>query len=241
VFVEVPSAGTRSASPTRRRRPGSASPCQAITISTPRSRRSDARLLLAQALPKRAAPRTWLPLRTEAVAQTPARVDLLWPAHGGRTRREEPGRENHATTYVSRPASPESCPLSPSHRGWLCAPHNHPDLRDSLDDTQERRELRGRLPNARDDAEAVPCGTSFDAAGVLLALQAPVGGPWIERQVIEPEGAQGFGDRVAVEALGARAVEGGRRPVGSDACREAVKPASWGSPGATSAKGSPRA
>ena len=46
---------------------GSASACEAIT--TYAVERSDARLLLAQALHKRAAPRTWLPLRTEAVSQ----------------------------------------------------------------------------------------------------------------------------------------------------------------------------
>jgi len=41
-------------------------------------------------------------------------------------------------------------------------------------DTQERRELQGRLPNSRDDAEAAPCGTSFVAAGVLPALASVV-------------------------------------------------------------------
>jgi hypothetical protein len=43
-----------------------------------------------------------------------------------------------------------------------------------MDDTQERRDLQGRLPNARDDAEAVPCGTSFLAARVLPALASGV-------------------------------------------------------------------
>jgi hypothetical protein len=48
------------------------------------------------------------------------------------------------------------------------------DLAPGPDDTQERRELQGRLPNARVDAEAVPRGTSFVAAGVLLALASGV-------------------------------------------------------------------
>ena len=39
------------------------------------------------------------------------------------------------------------------------------ELPPGTDDTQERRELQGRLPNARDDAGAVSCGTSFVAAG----------------------------------------------------------------------------
>ncbi len=45
----------------------------------------------------------------------------------------------------------------------------------ALDDTQERRELQGRLPNGREDAEVVTCGTFFVAAGVLLALASGVG------------------------------------------------------------------
>ena len=102
--MSVPSAGTRSASPTGRRHPGSASPWEAITISTVWP--PGARLLLAQVLHKRAAPRD-LAAAADGGCFTNQRhwcqATTAWRAAGnGRVRRAPEGLRGICAIDLSR-------------------------------------------------------------------------------------------------------------------------------------------
>jgi hypothetical protein len=84
-------------------------------------------------------------------------------------------RPNLINDLVGSGNTPRRSPLlaadgSVSERRWLSLsrPSGHPAdgrLASLMDETQEQRELQGRLPNVREHAEAGPCGTSLVPPG----------------------------------------------------------------------------